>query len=162
MNQDLGPLLKQISDRLKAAADENMARQGLTISQARLLGFVGRSGGSVMQRDIEGFLSVSHPTVVGIVSRLEKKGFVSCRTDECDRRNKLVSLTEKTEEMWEQLRAEMAEEERWLVRGLSQEEEDTLLALLRRILANLEEDPRVSRTRGGKEAERRAKLFRDS
>ena len=54
-------------------------------------------------RDVEEFFSLTHPTVSGILSRLEAKGFVSFRTDRDDRRCKRIHVSEKaltTSKLW--------------------------------------------------------------
>lgn len=82
MNKDIGMLLKQINDKLKIIADNSLKESGLTISQTRVMQIIHEKGGEVTQKEIEKHLQVSHPTVVGIVSRLEKNGYLSCRVDE--------------------------------------------------------------------------------
>ena len=137
MPYELGPLLKQINDRLKASADESMADRGLTLAQARVLGFLENSGGYATQKDIEKFLAVSHPTATGIVNRIERKEFISCYTDPSDRRNKVVAMTTKALELGEQIRAEIAQSERQLTEGLSQEELEERRRLLGKLLENI-------------------------
>ena len=75
----IGCLLKMITDKIKMRADADLAQQGLTLTQSRVLGYLDRSGGQATQKEIEGFLQVSHPTVAGVIGRMEQKGFVSCR-----------------------------------------------------------------------------------
>ena len=137
MPHQLGPLLKQINDRMKASADEGMAEKNLTLAQARVLGFLRFSGGHATQKDIENFLAVSHPTVVGIVNRLEKKEFVSCHVDQSDRRNKVVALTKKALELGEQIRADITRAEEQLINGFSPEEIKELTRLLSMLLRNI-------------------------
>lgn len=80
-------------------ADEDLKRHDLTLTQTRVLGFLAEMGGQATQKEIEDDLQVSHPTVVGLVSRMEQKGFLTTRPDPMDRRNKLVELTEKAREL---------------------------------------------------------------
>ena len=72
----IGCLLKMITDKIKMRADADLAQQGLTLTQSRVLGYLDRSGGQATQKEIEGFLQVSHPTVAGIINRMEQNGFV--------------------------------------------------------------------------------------
>ena len=90
---DLGYLIKQISDKMRANADAAFRKHGLTFSQVHVLDFVLACGGSATQKEIEIYLGVSHPTIVGLVSRLEKAGFVTSHIDENNRRNKIVCVT---------------------------------------------------------------------
>ena len=84
----IGCLLKMITDKIKMRADADLAQQGLTLTQSRVLGYLDRSGGQATQKEIEGFLQVSHPTVAGIINRMEQNGFVRCRLDPADKRSK--------------------------------------------------------------------------
>lgn len=59
----IGCLLKMITDKIKIQADANLAQHDLTLTQSRVLGYLARSGGTATQKEIEGFLQVSHPTV---------------------------------------------------------------------------------------------------
>ena len=68
----IGCLLKMITDKIKMRADADLAQQGLTLTQSRVLGYLDRSGGQATQKEIEGFLQVSHPTVAGVIGRMEQ------------------------------------------------------------------------------------------
>lgn len=72
LNQPIGYLLKQITDKLKMSADAFFKEKNLTFAQVRVLEYVMGKGGNTTQKFIEEYLDVSHPTVAGIVSRMEK------------------------------------------------------------------------------------------
>ena len=132
-----GYLIKTVSDILGREANFMLKEQDLTWAQSRLIGFLTRNGGERTQKEIENFLEVSHPTVVGIVSRMEQNGFVTCRTDQTDRRNKIVSLTEKSMDagrtMWDMLKRQ----DEIMFAGFTAEERDRLDEYLLRIYDNL-------------------------
>ena len=69
---DIRFLIKSISDRLKVCADADLYRYHLTLSQSRVLWCLEQSGGQATQKEIERFHTVSHPTVIGIVSHMKK------------------------------------------------------------------------------------------
>ena len=81
MNHGIGYQFKIINDRIKARADADLKTHDLTLTQTRVLGFLAESGGQATQKEIEADLQVSHPTVVGIISRMEQKGFLCTWTD---------------------------------------------------------------------------------
>ncbi|UKI15126.1 MAG: hypothetical protein L6V85_04040 [Clostridiales bacterium] len=60
-----------------------------------------KSGGKSMQKDVETYLEVSHPTVVGLLSGLESRGLVSCVFDSDDKRMKSVYLTDEGSALFE-------------------------------------------------------------
>ena len=68
----IGCLLKMITDKIKIQADANLAQHDLTLTQSRVLGYLARNGGTATQKEIEGFLQVSHPTVAGVIGRMEQ------------------------------------------------------------------------------------------
>ena len=79
MNDDVGYMLKKVNDRIHIQADANLKECGLTFSQMRVLMVLRKNGGQVSQKMIEEELGVAHPTVVGIVSRLEKNALKSMK-----------------------------------------------------------------------------------
>ena len=83
-------------------------------------------------------MNVAHPTVVGIVSRLEKNGFLKCYVDEADKRNKIVCLTEKAIAVGEQMNAEIEMNEKMLLKNLSDDDINSLRRILKTIYKNLE------------------------
>ena len=138
--QDIGFILKTITDRIRSMADRSFAAFGLTGTQVHYLGFLEESGGSTSQRLLEENFAVSHPTVIGIVSRLQEKGFVTVEIDSRDRRNRIVTMTQKAYDVGVQLGAGRREMDRMLVRGFSDAEREQLRQYLCRILDNTEEE----------------------
>lgn len=133
----IGYLIKSINDKLKVKADEEMKGFGLTFSQSRVLGYLNMNGGQATQKEIEDFLEVSHPTVVGIVSRMERSGFLTTWFDTKQQRSKMVALTEKARTVGEDMDAMIQHQESELLEGLSQEDAKTLERILSTIYQNL-------------------------
>ncbi len=136
-NKDVGYLIKSINDKLKVKADADLKRYHLTFTQSRVFAFLQEKGGQATQKEIEVFLDVSHPTVVGIVSRMEQSGYVICWQDE-DRRNKNVKLTQKAHSLDMDMEQHMLETERHLLEPLSSVEAEQLKRLLLRMNNHLE------------------------
>lgn len=137
--EDIGFLIRQIDLKLKAFADMEMKTSDLTYSQFHVLGFLARNGQEASQKEIEDYLGVAHPTVVGLVSRLEKKGFIETRTDETDRRIKRVKTTSKALELGDRLMRGRRKGEALLRKNLSDEEAAELIRMLNIVSSNLEE-----------------------
>ena len=73
---DVGFLIKLIYDDHGKVLYQRFRSEGITPAQAEVLRFVMSQGGArVTLRDVEAFLGVSHPTVVGLVSRLVARMF---------------------------------------------------------------------------------------
>lgn len=123
MNErDIGLLIKRLADKIRISVDVLLKEQGLTFSQTLVIDFLHSRNGKATQKEIEDHLQVSHPTVVGIISRLEKNGFVSSHTDEKDRRNKIVCAADKALNMLDAVNAGKRQMEEKLTKGLSEEE----------------------------------------
>ncbi len=135
---DIGCLIKLISDRMRTLGDADLKQYDLTFSQVRILSYLHRYGPEATQKDIESYLDVAHPTVVGLVSRLEKNGFVECHTDARDRRNKMVRLTPKADEIKSKVDEKKKQNEQQMAKGLSGEELEELVRLLKQVYSNIE------------------------
>ena len=95
------------------------------------------SQGRILARDIEEAFQLSHPTVSGILSRLEKKGFIEFRPDPEDRRCKRIYVLQKGVELHETMRRTIADTESQLVSGFSEEEKALFRQFLCRAIENL-------------------------
>lgn len=133
----IGCLLKMITDKIKIQADANLAQHDLTLTQSRVLGYLARNGGTATQKEIEGFLQVSHPTVAGVIGRMEQKGFVSCRPDPSDKRSKIVCQAERAAAIAQDVHATIQATEQQMLRSLTPEQITSLESTLRTIYADL-------------------------
>ncbi|MGN1084802.1 MAG: MarR family winged helix-turn-helix transcriptional regulator [Lachnospiraceae bacterium] len=138
VKKDIGYFIKNINDKLKARADADLKRYNLTFAQSRVLAFLNSKGGKATQKEIELFLEVSHPTVVGIVSRMEQNGHVISRLDETDKRNKIVKLTEQAKAIGIDLERNIFTNEQKMLATLSDEDIAQLKRMLTVIYQNLE------------------------
>lgn len=129
MKNDVGYLIKRINDKLAARADAELKQFDLTMSQCRVFLYLSSRGGQATQKEIETFLDVAHPTVVGLVSRMEQNGYVTCWPCE-DGRNKNVKLTEQAEALDKDMKQNRLESEQMLLSPLSPEEREQLRKLL--------------------------------
>lgn len=138
MMSDIGFLLKVIQEGAERHANQIFRSVELTSSQVRVLKFLrGRGGMPTTQKEIEHYLRVSHPTVVGIVHRLELKGFLRTEFDGEDKRNKYIYLTEKEEELYEQMKNNHEAMENLMTRGMTPEQIHLLRELLSMVYENV-------------------------
>ena len=136
--KDIGYLIKNINDKLKVKADADLKHSNLTLAQSRVLAFLDSRGGQATQKEIEVYLEVSHPTVVGIISRMEKNGHLRCWVDETDKRNKIVALTEQAKALGEEMEQRISANEKMLLASLSEADIKKLKQMLLIIYNNLE------------------------
>lgn len=136
LKNDVGYLIKSINDKLKVRADAELKQYHLTMSQSRVLVYLRSRGGQATQKEIETFLDVAHPTVVGLVSRMEQNGYVTCWPCE-DGRNKYVKLTPQAEAIDKDMQRNQLENEEMLLAPLSPEERERLRDLLLTVAEHL-------------------------
>lgn len=130
----------------KQRVDQQFNAMELTAMQSYVLRYLhDRRGEVVYPKDIEQRFRLTHPTVSGLLARLEAKGFVTCTPDPDDRRCKRVAETVKAEQCHLAIHETFRELEQQTLRGFTPEETASLLALLDRAIANLyetQEEPR--------------------
>lgn len=136
--KDIGYLIKNINDKLKVKADADLKHSNLTLAQSRVLAFLDSRGGQATQKEIEVYLEVSHPTVVGIISRMEQNGHLRCWVDKTDKRNKIVALTEQAKALGEEMEQRILANEKMLLASLSEADIKKLKQMLLIIYNNLE------------------------
>ena len=138
--RDIGPLLGRCGHLVRERMDARLAPYGVTPAQIRVLMYLSRHGGSAPQRDVTDHLRVKPSTANGILDRMVEKGLVERSVSETDARSRHISLTEKGREQPEAFRQVSRETETLMRSGLTEEEQESLLGLLKRVLINLEED----------------------
>lgn len=132
-----GFMVKLIYDEIAREVNRRLAGHGLTHSQVSVLIFLhAREGARTTVSDVQQFLCVSQPTATGLVRRLEKKGFLRVLEDPHDRRARLVSLTDETNDIYERIQALMHDMDARLTRGFDAQERAQALDLLDRLYRN--------------------------
>ena len=127
-------ILHWVADQTMSAT---LASMDLTASQGHILAYIAHSQHPPCPRDIEEAFQLSHPTVSGLLSRLEKKGFICSAPDPTDRRCKRVSLDAKGRECLARMEATIAENERRMVENFTEEEKRQFADLLDRAIINM-------------------------
>ena len=117
---------------------EALNNMGLTASQGRLMAFLAHRGEQpTYAKDVEAEFHLSHPTVSGLLSRLEQKDFLELKTDPNDRRSKRIVISEKGMACHERMHAAIRENESRIVQGFSEEEKAQFAYLLQRAIDNV-------------------------
>lgn len=92
----IGIIIKRTNEMLKWCIDTSLQENDLTHVQAHLLRILhGAEGQSMTFKELENQLAIAQSTVVGLVTRLEKKELVESFRDVSDKRVKRLRLTEK-------------------------------------------------------------------
>lgn len=136
----LGPTLGWAAQMSKAAMDARVSQYDVTPAQTHVLLYLQKNGGQVPQHQLADYLRVKPSTVGGVLDRMEEKGLVRRSVNGDDARRRILTLTEKGAEQQALFQRSFLDAEEAMVRGFSQEERETLLRLLNRVIQNLKED----------------------
>lgn len=118
-----------------------LAEMELTASQGPILVYISRRSAAPCPRDIEEEFHLSHPTVSGLLARLEKKGFIEFFPDDNDRRCKRIRLQSKGQQCLEIMHHTIAENEHVMVQGFTEEEQELFFSFLNRAIHNMGGNP---------------------
>ena len=127
-------ILHGCTDQILSAAVTDM---DLTPVQSRVMGYLAHRSEPPCARYVEAEFGLTHPTVAGILSSLEKKRFVEFRPDPQDRRCKRIYVLEKGREHIEQIHSLIRENEERIVRDFSPEEKQQFAEFLERAIRNM-------------------------
>lgn len=148
-NETVGHRIRLIHNQIHKIMEANRRADDMepTAMQRWLIGFlVEHEGQDVYQRDIEAAFNISRATASNMLKAMERRGMIERGCVEHDARLKKIILTPEAKK--HRMQAEQAVEnmEARLVRGLSDEQKQTLFYCLDRMLQNLgvdlEEDTR--------------------
>lgn len=131
-------ILHWCTDQSMTCALEEME---LTASQGRILGYLAHCGEPPCPRDVEKIFHLSHPTVSGLLSRLEQKGFISLQADPNDRRCKRIHVQPKGKACHDLMHAAIAANEQRMIQNFSPEEQAQFLNYLQRAITNMGAGP---------------------
>lgn len=135
----IGPLIKSLNKEFEQLHSQKAKSMGLTPAQLFVLHYIAlHQGESICHRDIEKQFDLSHPTVSGIISRLESKGFINCYADANDRRFRNIMITEKAKNCENEMKLHIEAYEKQLVRGFSDKEKEMLLDFIGRLIENVD------------------------
>lgn len=138
-SRHLGHRVRILSQAIRLAIDRKLSDLDLTGQQSFIIRYLSeRQGEVVYPKDIERRFNLTHPTVSGLLQRLESKGFLTCEPDPDDRRYKRLALTEKAAECQKEIWQHIQSLEKTMTTGMSEEEADTLVRLLDLVAKNLD------------------------
>jgi len=136
-----GHLLRQLHCCADQAMTNALASMDLTAAQGHIMAFLAHSTRDLCPKDIEEAFKLSHPTVSGLLTRLEKKGFLSFYPDETDRRVKRIRLLPKGQELHDTMHKIILDTETRLVQGFTEEEKEQFYGFLCRSIGNMGVSP---------------------
>ena len=118
-----------------------LASMELTAAQGHIMAFIAHRAPAPCSRDIEEVFQLSHPTVSGLLSRLEKKGFIEFRPDPDDRRCKRIFILPKGSACIEMMHRIIDENEARMVQDFTEEEKELFSQFLTQAIHNMGVSP---------------------
>ena len=82
--------------------NEQLAQHGITYRQWEVLVWLSFAGES-SQSELAQRMHIEAPTLVGVLDRMERDGWITRSMDERDRRRKVIRVTEQVEPVWNRM-----------------------------------------------------------
>ena len=134
-------LVKKAALEFDKISNPYFAEYDLTASQYKIIKFLYMQATRTARVvDLERQYSMTHPTALGLIEALEKKGFTTRIENPNDARGKLVALTDKADSMQSELEEIGAIIENKVTARLSAKEREQLIVLLRKLIGINEEN----------------------
>lgn len=128
-------LIKKLSLEFEKKINPIFSEHNLTGSQYKVIKYLYRCPDHTSRLvDIEKCYSMTHPTTIGILKNLEKKGFITGRPNPNDKRSRLISLTPLAESMQPEMEKLGDDIEKMLTSKLNTNQYQELIKLLELLL----------------------------
>ena len=118
-----------------------LEKMDLTAAQGHIMGYLSHQKEPPCPRDIETEFHLSHPTVSGLLSRLEQKGFIRLQPDPQDRRCKRIYIEPRGTECHQTMHQTIQDIEARLVKDFTPGEKEQFASYLQRAIANMGVNP---------------------
>lgn len=137
---DLGLLIKKISNRLESGRNRSLKELGLTGTQLDLLQYLyyHREQENTLSH-IATFFGIQHTSVIHVLKILEEKGYIYKEPTMRNPRFKNICLTEKSLSIMEKINTTISHVHSRMLSGVSETEEAELIRLLLQVYGNLKE-----------------------
>ena len=127
----------QASHAIQRAFNEELAPQGVTFRQAQVLGCLALEG-RLSQTDLAERMRIEPPTLVGILDRMERDGWIRRVNDKSDRRKKLVEALPAASPAWTKIITVAKRVRARATRGMTPAQLTQLKKLLALVQSNLQ------------------------
>ena len=90
------------TQEISRAMNDELASHGITSRQWETLAWVSLTG-ELSQSELAERMSIEAPTLVGVLDRMERDGWIQRVPAETDRRKKLIRATCRVQPLWEKM-----------------------------------------------------------
>lgn len=135
---DIGLYFKIISKEIKGIIDSKL-KNNVTSVQMSILCFLDNKGSSlVYQKDIESFFHVRRSTITEIINVMEKNGLLKRVFDPCDKRKRVIVLTETGLCYVNEFKDVIRDVEGNIYDGITDSEKEMLIFVFEKMRKNIE------------------------
>ena len=147
-SETFGPLLGGVARAWRLKLDQRLKPMGLSQAKWRTLLHLSLAEGALTQSEVAARLGIEEPTLVNLLHRLERAGWVVRRMAPHDRRCKTVHLGRRAHHAIEQINATATELRRELLGDIPAPELRLCMQVLERIRTKAERADRLSKPKG--------------
>ncbi|GIW79687.1 MAG: transcriptional regulator [Gemmatales bacterium] len=133
--ESIGFWVMMTARMFERAMNDELAQHGITYRQCQVLGWLALEG-DLTQSELADRMRVEAPTLVGILDRMERNGWIRRQTSRMDRRKKRISPTPQVQPVWKKITRCARRVRARAVRDLNEDE----LAVVKRVLARIQEN----------------------
>jgi MarR family transcriptional regulator for hemolysin len=141
----LGYWICRSAHEFERAMNAELEPTGITYRQCQVLGWLALEG-ELSQTELADKMRIEPPTLVGILDRMEREGWITRQGDPDDRRKKMIHVCSKAKPVWDKIVRCAKRVRSRAGRGLSPTEQRTLKRLLAKVRENLDAEVLVSET----------------
>ena len=138
-NEEIGKYIHMLSRQLKTKVDIEVAKYGITGTQAGILNFINEKSKhkDIYAKDIEKSFDIKGASVAGILQLMEKKNLIQRIPVSKDARYKKLILTKKAEEITKNINKELEKVENLMTYDMTKDEVNLFLELTKKLMKNL-------------------------
>lgn len=131
-------LIRSIAIKMKLSSDEKVKKLGLNSQQGRMIGYIyEHQDNGIIQKDLARVFQRTEASITSMLQGLEKKGYIERRIPKENERQKKIYVLPKGAELIEDFNKLVVEAEENIIANLTEQEKETLLALLLKVDRNL-------------------------
>jgi MarR family transcriptional regulator for hemolysin len=135
--ESVGYWLTIATQAVHRALNDELGPHGITYRQSQVLAWLALEG-ELTQAELASRMMIEPPTLVGILDRMERDGWIKREGSLTDRRKKLIRPDPAAEPVWEKIVSCARRVRAHALEGMTPDEVETALSLLRRIHQNIQ------------------------
>jgi MarR family transcriptional regulator, transcriptional regulator for hemolysin len=141
--ETFGPLLHGTARAWRLKLDERLKPMGLSQAKWRTLLHLSLAPGTLTQAEIAQRLGIEEPSLVTLLHRLEREGWITRKSSPLDRRCKIVLLGTRAQRVIARINAAADELRHELLADISNAELQTCIKVLTRIREKVEKNDKL-------------------